>query len=342
MTAIPTIRDVARAAGVGLATASRALSGSPGVTLATRARVLAAAEQLGFQRSPIARAFSRRRTNTLEIVVPTLTRHFYMEVLSGVEAALAGSDYSIVIRTLERRDERDRVLAACCRRGRADGVLLISVAPTGELVERLARDSLPAVLVDRVHPQLSSVVVDYEGGVAATVRHCAELGHRRIALLHPGDDPLASVQPESRIDSFRAGLAEVGLGAPRSYEQGAELTPEGGAAAAELLLDLPEPPTAILAGNDAQAMGVIDVARHRGMRIPADLSIVGFNDVALAEYLGLTTVRVPMRDLGSQAVAMLLTALERSDPVPEVTYLATELVVRRTCGPPAGVAPDAS
>jgi DNA-binding LacI/PurR family transcriptional regulator len=297
--------------------------------------VLVVAEELGYQRNPIARAFSRRRTSTLEIVVPTLTRQFYMEILSGVETALAATDYAIVIHLVEGREDRERVLAACCRRGRADGVLLIAVAPSEEIVDRVVEERLPTVLVDRMHPLLPSVVVDYQGGVMAAVRHCLGLGHRRIALVHPGDDPLASVEPNTRLQSFRAALAEAGLQAPPDYEQGAELTPEGGAAAAERLLNLSGPPTAILAGNDPQAMGMIDVARQRGKRIPDDLSIVGFNDIQLASYLGLTTVRVHMRELGSHAVGLLLDAIERGEPVPARSmYLPTELVVRRTCGPP--------
>src|SRR6266540_5853230 len=155
-----TIEDVARAAGVGLGTASRALNGSPGVAGQTRERVLAAARELGYQRSPIARAFSRQRTNTLEILVPYLTRHFYMEVLRGVEEALADTDYSIVIRSMEHLADRDRAFAACCVRGRADGVLFVSVLPSDEVVERLELGAFPAVVVDGVRPGVSSVAVD--------------------------------------------------------------------------------------------------------------------------------------------------------------------------------------
>src|SRR5439155_17474154 len=133
-----------------------------------------------------------------------------MEILRGVEAGLERTDYTLVIRTIEHLADRDRVFDACCVRGRADGVLIISVTPTGQLVERLRRGRYPAVLVDRTHAQLSWVAVDYEAGEAEAVQHCIDLGHRRIALIDRPDDPFAPVAPSARQRGYREALAAAG------------------------------------------------------------------------------------------------------------------------------------
>ena len=334
----PTIEDVARLAGVGLGTASRALSDRPGVAPATRQRVLAAAERLGYRPSAVARAFSRRRTHTLELLVPLFTRPFFVEVLRGVEAALADTDYALVLRTVERARDRDQVFAACCLPGRADGVLIVCMQPTARLVERLGDTGLPVVLVDVEHPGLASVVVDHAAGAALAVRHCIELGHQRIALIDRPQDPFGPVALSPRQHGYRTALVEAGLDRPAAYERVVAFSPEAGAAALAELLALPRPPTAVVAGSDTQAIGMLEAARKHGLRVPEDLSIVGYNDIELAPFLGLTTVRVPMQALGRQGAAVLLDALDRPGPPPPTIRLPTELVVRQTCAPPGGTA----
>src|SRR5579872_2199407 len=141
-----TIQDVARRAGVGVGTASRALSGNPHVADETRARVEAVAEQLGFRPSRIARAFSRGRTQTLEVVIPLITQHFYVEVLRGIEQALDSTEYSLLIRSIERRSDRERILRGPELRGRVDGALLVSLNPTCGLIGRVSQAALPLVL----------------------------------------------------------------------------------------------------------------------------------------------------------------------------------------------------
>ncbi len=270
----------------------------------------------------------------LEILLPYLTRHFYMEVLRGVEEALADTDYSIVIRTMEHVADRDRAFAACCLRGRADGVLFISVLPSDDLVERLILGAFPAVIVDGVRDGVSSVAVDHAAGMLAATRHCIALGHQRMALVDHHEDPFAHPMPTERQLGYRRGLAEAGIEGAPSYEQITEFSPEAGAQALDFLMALPEPPTAILVGSDTQAMGIVDAARRHGLRVPEDLSVVGYNDVELARYLNLTTVRVPMSELGRRGVERLLAADARVEQSPTTEYLPTELVVRRSCGPP--------
>ena len=336
---MPTIGDVAREAGVGVGTVSRVLSGRGYVAESTRARVLAACERLGYQPSIAARALSRRRTHTLEVVVPPLTRAFYAEVLRGIETALVDTDYSLVIRTVERQADRERVFRECCMRGRADGILLLSLTPTPELLDRLSRQGTPAVLVDGVHPQVFSVAVDHQLGEALATQHCIELGHQRIALIDHHEDEFTSVFPTPRQRGYQTAMAAVGLPAPADYQPVTEFQAAAAAEALEALLALPHPPTAILAGSDTQAMGILDAARRRGLQVPQDLSVVGYNDIDLAQYLNLTTVRVPTRALGQEGMALLLAALEEPETALQTIRLPTELVVRGTCGPPRATGP---
>src|SRR5919197_149381 len=240
---MPTIHEVARAAGVGSGTASRALSGNPHVTDATRARVRAAAERLDFHPSPIARAFSRGRTQTLEVVVPLITQHFFVEVLRGIESALHETEYALLIRTIERRAERDRVLRDQDVRRRVDGALLVSLNPTRGLIGRVTEAALPLVLVDAEQPRLPSVAVDHAAAAAAAVRHLLGLGHRRIALIDHTEDPFAPVWPDARHRGYRQALSEAGVAPRPEYERVTGFSPEAGYARRRGLLGLPEPPS---------------------------------------------------------------------------------------------------
>jgi DNA-binding LacI/PurR family transcriptional regulator len=162
------------------------------------------------------------------------------------------------------------------------------------------------------------------------VRHLLRLGHRRIALIDHAEDPFAPVWPDARHRGYRLALAEAGLPPRAEYERLTDWGPEAGAATAAELLALPDPPTAIFAGSDSQALGVLDAARQARRRVPEDLAVVGYNDVEVAAYLGLTTVRVPMRELGRRGVELLLRLIEQPETPPEQVRLVAELVVRRS------------
>ncbi|MDP8924489.1 MAG: LacI family transcriptional regulator [Chloroflexota bacterium] len=332
-----TIIDVAREAGVGLGTASRALNGGAGVAASTRGCVLAAAERLGYRPSRIARGFPRGRTHTLEVLIPSFTRYFYFEILRGIADALTDTDYSLVIRNIDRAPDRDRAFAECGARGRVDGALIVSLCPTDALLEQVARGSAPLALVDAAHPALPYVAVDHEASAVLATEHCLALGHRKVALVDRADDPFMSVEPGPRQRGYRKALDHARLRPPSGYEHVATFSPHGGAAAMEALLALPDPPTAVLAGSDMQAMGLLDAARQHGLRIPDDVSIVGYNDIELAKYLGLTTVRVPMREMGRRGVELLLRDIEEPEASVEHVRLPTELIVRASCGPPPGL-----
>ncbi|MCC7024007.1 MAG: LacI family DNA-binding transcriptional regulator [Thermomicrobiales bacterium] len=329
-----TIRDVAREAGVGVGTVSRVLGGGAQVAPATRERVEAAMARLGYRPNTAARALSQRRTHTLEVVVPLVTRHFYVEVLRGIEEALAGTDYAVVIRTIERPASRGHAFAALGQGGRADGVIVVSVTPDDDLLARLEAAKLPAVLVDAADLALPSVVVDHVGAAREATRYLLGLGHRRIAIADTPDDPFTPGVAVERQRGYRMALAEAGVLPRAEYQIAAEASPEGGAAACEALLALPEPPTAILACSDTRAVGVLQAARKLGKRVPRDLSIMGYGDIEMSRHLGLTTMRIPVRELGQAGVGLLLEALAEPPAIPPQITLEAELIVRRTAVEP--------
>jgi LacI family transcriptional regulator len=332
---MPTISDVAREAGVGVGTVSRVLNGNTKVAPDTRRRVQEAIERLGYRPNPMAQGLRLRRTHTLEVLVPLFTRYFYVEVLRGIEIGLGTTDYGLLIRSIEKQADRDRAFASSGALNYADGVLIVSLVPTDELVERLQAASCPVELVDAEYNGLSGVIVDHEASAAMAVRHLLELGHRRIALIDHPQDPFTASSSGGRYAGYREALAVAGLPVRPEYEVITEFSPEAGAAALHTLLALPKPPTAIFAGSDAQAIGVLQAARQRGCRVPEDLSIVGYNDIELAQYLGLTTVRVPMYEMGRRGIELLLAQLDGPQQAPIQECLQASLVVRTTTGPPA-------
>ena len=333
---MPTISDVARAAGVGTGTVSRVLNGSALVSEATRQRVLAAVERLGYQPNPIARAFGRRRSHTLELLVPLYITSFFLDVLAGIQAALASTDYTLIVRTINGPRERERAFRECCARGRTDGALLVWLGPTSEFVERIEEEHFPVVLLNAVHPRLWSVVADHVQAAAIAVSYCSGLGHRRIALVDRLEDPFDQGSPGICQRGFFEAMAARQLNVPAEYKRVADPSARAGAAAVDALLGLPEPPTAVVAGCEAQALGALDAARSHGARVPQDLSIVGYNDNDYARDLGLTSVTLPLDQIGRQAADLLLEALADSTAKPTTRYVPTTLAVRGTCGPPPG------
>ncbi len=332
---MPTISDVAREAGVGVGTVSRVLNGSRQVTPATLQRVKEVMERLGYRPNPIAQRLRSRRSHTIEVLVPLFTRHFYVEVLRGIEMGLGTTDYGLLIRSIEKQADRDRAFANSGAHDYADGVLIVSLAPADDLVERFHVAQCPVVLIDAEYGGLSSISVDHEAAAAMAVRHLLALGHRRIALIDRPQDPFTATYSGGRYAGYRQVLAAAGLPVRPEYEVLTKFTPEAGTAALYTMLELPQPPTAIFVGSDSQAIGVIQGARQRGCRIPEDLSIVGYNDVEISRYLDLTTVRVPMYEMGRRGAELLLARLAEPEQAQVQERLQATLVVRATTGPPA-------
>lgn len=331
-----TIRDVARKAGVGLGTVSRVLNNSPLVSPATRQRVLDAIAELRYSPSQIARSFALGRTNTVATIAPFFTRPSVVERLRGIEAALAGSSYNLVVFNVETVARRDACLHDVPRRDRCDGLVIISLAPHAAEIHYLLEADVPVVLVDSFASGLASVLIDDIAGGRLATQCLIELGHRRIGFV---GDSLAEVaafnftSSRDRYIGYQRALNEAGLHMCGDYERhGIHGRYEARMLARELL-QLPEPPTAIFAASDTQAMGVLEAARDLGVDVPRRLSVIGFDDIDVAEYLGLSTVRQPLFESGSRGVELLLHQLSGEPPPIDVEQLPIELKLRGTTAP---------
>lgn len=328
-----TIRDVAKRVGMSEATVSNALADKPIVTAETKARVRQAAEELGYHVSPIARALRTGQTGTVGIVVSNLANPFYADILLGISSVLTPRGYQTIICNTESRADLQEWHVTNLLRHMVDGILLLAFsAETGDTT-RAQKAGVPLVALWR-RPggrDVTFVGMDDAAAMRLALDHLWELGHRRIALLRAH---IASSPSEAREAAFRNILGERGV-TPGSVI-GADITIEGGSEATRLLLDLPEPPTAIIATSDIMALGATIALGERERSVPGDVSVVGFEDtfVAALPQVRLTTVSVPRRELGIQAAQLLLERI--ADPAQPVRNLVLQpgFVVRGTTAPP--------
>jgi DNA-binding LacI/PurR family transcriptional regulator len=331
---LSTIRDVAREAGVGLGTVSRVLNGGANVSDATRNRIEETMRRLDYRPNLVARALSRRQSDVLEVIVPLVTREFYVEVLRGIEEALAPTTYALVIHTVERAQDRKRIFGAERELTRRDGILIASLTPPESFVDQLIEDGTPAVLIDGEHPRLPSVGVDHDDALRQVVAHLTASGRSRIALIDRADDPFGPARASARQSGFRRALDAAGMPIDPELELIAGYSADGGRHAVEQLLDARPAIDAVIAGSDIQAIGAIDGIRARGLNVPDDIAAVGYNDIEVARYLDLATVQVPMRAMGRRATEILLAAIEgNAEPASHASF-AAKLVVRGTAPAP--------
>jgi DNA-binding LacI/PurR family transcriptional regulator len=330
-----TIRDVAEYAGVGVGTVSRVLNDNPSVSDATRQKVLAAIESLDYTPNPIARRLSLRKTLAIAVIVPFFTRPAFTERLRGVEYALADSEYDLILFNVETTTKRDTYFNDVPRRERFDGLLIVSLSPRNGDVEHLLQAGVPTVLIDARHPHLSRVVIDDVAGGRLATQHLIELGHRKIGFVGDQlDNPFNFISSRDRYEGYRQALAEASITFRAQHHRQEEHGREPARQMASDLLATSDPPTAIVAASDTQAFGVLEAARDAGLSVPGDLSVIGYDDIEIAEYLGLTTIRQPLFALGVEGVELLLDSIANPPPAPRRVLLPVELVVRGTTAPP--------
>jgi len=329
-----TIRDVARRAGVGVGTVSRVLNDRPKVDPVTRARVLAAIKELDFTPSSSARRLSLGRSQTVGVIVPFLTRPSVVDRLRGIEAALDAAGLDMVVMNVETAERRDALLRTAARPERMDGLILVSITPCDEEVERIQASRLPLVLIDAHHRNVPRVVVDDVAGGRLVAHHLLGLGHRRIGFV--GDIPRPGFRFASsrlRFKGVRQPLREAGLEIPPRFVGLAEHSRQNARQSAERMLATPQPPTAIVAASDTEALGVLEAARELGIDVPGRLSVTGYDDIEAADFLGLTTIRQPLEESGRRAVERLLALIDGKTAGPLRDVLPLRLVVRSTTGP---------
>jgi DNA-binding LacI/PurR family transcriptional regulator len=335
MTKPATIRDVARRAGVSSATASRALNDSPLVNRDTKRRIVAVAEELAFAPSLSARRLSLGKTQTITVVVSFLTRPQAAERLRGIDAALADSEFDLNIYNVETVEKRDQYFQSLPLRQRTDGLLVVSLPPPDHDVTKLERSDVPIVFID-AHENTANLPRvlgnDVAGGELAT-RHLLELGHRKVGYVGDAfDNPFGFTSSRDRFAGYMRALGaaaievghhDVALGAHGRYEA-RDL--------AARMLSHPDRPTAIFAGSDTQALGVLAAAQDLGLHVPDDLSVIGYDDIEACDFVGLTTVRQHLFESGRQGAEMLIAEIVNRAAIPPAVVIAPEIVRRRTTG----------
>jgi LacI family repressor for deo operon, udp, cdd, tsx, nupC, and nupG len=336
------IEDVAKLAGVSIATVSRSLRGLPDVAAATRDKVLAAARELDYVASPFAARLASGRSSTLGIVVPFVHRWFFAEVLGAVEGVLSEAGYDLLLSNLGDSEGRERFFSVLPVRKRVDAVVVVSLALTGDEVEALKTLKLPVGVLGASYPGLFSVRIDDIAAAKQAVNHLLSLGHRRIGLIGGDtDDPMRFTPPHHRRTGYLEALEAAGVGFDHSLERLGYFTVEGGEAAMIELLALGERPTAVFAESDEMAYGAIRAIRRAGLRVPQDIAVMGFDDHATAELLDLSTIRQPVAEQGAILARALLASLNGATEATDVV-LPTELVVRGTTVLEASVYADST
>jgi LacI family transcriptional regulator len=308
------------------------------VNAATAARVADAARKLGYQPNSLARGLRLRRTFTIGMLVPDITNPLFPPIARGIEDRLARAGYTLVLANTSDDAAKERAIVELIGKRRVDGLLLATAERTYPLLDELRAFGVPVVLVNRVtdDPPVSSVVGDDHTGIGHAVRHLVSLGHRRIAFL---GGTQAFSTGLMRYQAFLSWMQSEGV-APEAelIEIAAAFRREPGYEACVALLDRRPDLTAIVAGNDLLALGCYAALGDRGLSVPGDVSVVGYNDIPFAEFFAppLTTIRIPHREIGIKAADLMLDAIAERDQTPVSLRLSPTLVVRRSTGPPRG------
>ncbi|MBX3062684.1 MAG: LacI family DNA-binding transcriptional regulator [Anaerolineae bacterium] len=329
-----TIMDVARASGVSYATVSRVLSGYEFVKASTRHRVMEAVEQLGYVANLQARSLAGGRSRIIGLLVPNLDNGYIGTIMRGIDQELERANYDLMLYTTHRQPDNESFYVNAIANGLTEGLLLVTPLVATTYLKVLREHSFPYVLIDQVDGADNSSSVsatNWQGAYEAT-QHLIELGHRRIAFI---TGALVIQSAVDRLQGYKAALADSGI--PIRDElilEGDYLQRSGYEISKNLLQSAVPLPTAIFASNDLSAFGAMDAARECGLRIPDDISVIGFDDIPQASlvYPKLTTVGQPLEQMGKVAVKMLLEQIEGRNHQPRRVTLATQLVLRDSCG----------
>ncbi len=328
------IKDIARAAGVSHPTVSRALRNSPLVNRETAELIRQTAAEMGYRPNAVARGLVTRKTKTIGVAVTTIADPFIGELVSGIEETANDHGYSVILASCGADPDREVRVVHSLQERQVDGIL-VTASRVGVLyVPLLSQMKVPIVLVNNQYPGefVYSVVIDNVAASQKAVRHLIELGHRRIAYL---GDQFGLQSDTERVTGYREALESTDHPFLPELVVHADGSPDGGRQAMEKLMVLPSPPTAVFCYNDMSAVGALRAIRSRGLRVPSDISLVGFDDLFIASYVDppLTTVRQPKRSMGRMAMEILLRLFSNDQPETQVKVQG-DLIVRESTGPP--------
>jgi len=333
---VVTVRDVARHAGVSTSTVSHVLNRTRFVSDDLRERVMAAMRELDYEPNAAARMLSLKRSDTLGLIVSDIRNPFFSSVARGVEDVAQEHGYTVVLCNSDENLMKETACLKTLQSRQVDGVLLASAGLADEYVSRLVQAGFPIVLVDRDLPGqgLPAVLLDNEGAAYSAVRHLIERGHRRIGMLS-GRHSISTTT--ERVAGYHRALREAGLDLDGRLVVSGESTSEGGTDATHELLSIEPPPTAIFSGNNLMSIGALHSISSRGLSVPDDVALVGFDDFPFpwsdAFRPHLTTVAQPTYELGRRSAEMLVQMLRRSTPPAGLrVVLEGKLVIRESSG----------
>ncbi|QHA92910.1 catabolite control protein A [Bacillus sp. N1-1] len=317
-----TIYDVAKEAGVSMATVSRVVNGNPNVKPATRKKVLEAIERLGYRPNAVARGLASKKTTTVGVIIPDISSIFFAELARGIEDIATMYKYNIILSNSDQNKEKEIHLLNTMLGKQVDGIVFMGGKITEEHVEEFKRSPVPIVLAATLEKsqEIPSVNINYQKAAHELVTSFIEKGHKKIGLVSgPLEDP---INGEEKFLGYRTALEDAGMTVDENCVAIGDYTYDSGIEAMEGFLELDEKPTAIFAGTDEMALGVIHAAQDNGYNVPKDFEVVGFDNTRLATMVRptLSTVVQPMYDIG--AVAMrLLTKLMNKETVEEQTVV---------------------
>ncbi|MEV7318657.1 LacI family DNA-binding transcriptional regulator [Streptomyces sp. NPDC093970] len=335
---MPTMADVARGAGVSVATVSHVLNGTRPVLAHTRQAVLDAVEELGYTHNTLARSLVTSRTRSIGLAVSAISNPYFTEILQGVEAAALQHGYGLLIADPHDDPAHERKVVQLLHERRVDGMIVAPSADPRELLAYLARHAVPTVLLDRVidglgdnAPRFDQVCAENTGPTARLVAHLAGLGHRRIGLV-AGLTGLSTTS--ERVTGYRQGLAAAGLPLDDALVVPGNSESAGAGRATAALMALDAPPTALVTANNAMTIGALRALREQGLSVPDDIALCCFDDFAWADLFSprLTAVAQPGREIGAEAVRVLLERLATPDRAPRTVRLPCAFVHRTSCG----------
>jgi LacI family transcriptional regulator len=334
-----TIKDVARVAGVSVATVSRTLNGHANVTAETREHVMGVVARLRFVPSSTARSMITRRTHTVGALLPDLHGEYFSELIRGIDLAARARGLHLLVSS-SHGDAAEAAAALRAMNGRVDGLLVMSPHVSADFLWGNVADDLPAVLMNThvAGVKHSSFAVDNHGGACAMVRHLVGRGHRDIAFIA---GPESNFEAQERLRGYRAAIAELLPGTTEQVLQG-DFTQESGYRAGSQVVALTRRPSAVFASNDMMAIGCLAALNEAGLRVPHDVALAGFDDVPVSRYVNppLTTVRARITELGGLALERLASEIEEPERhAPLHQTLRADLVVRQsTTSPPPAAA----
>lgn len=326
-----TIYDVAREANVSMATVSRVVNGSPNVKPSTRKKVLEAIERLGYRPNAVARGLASKKTTTVGVIIPDISSIFFAELARGIEDIATMYKYNIILSNSDQNKDKELHLLNTMLAKQVDGILFMGGNITDEHVNEFQKSSVPIVLAATIEPNhtIPSVNIDYEQAAFEAVTHLLDKGNIRIAYVTgPADDPIN----QKKLAGYRRALEERGVAYDERFVIEGDYSYDSGIEAYEKIMELEERPTAVFAGTDEMALGIIHGAQDQGVQVPEQLEVIGFDNTRLATMVRprLTTVVQPMYDIGAVAMRLLTKYMNKENVENHIVVLPHRIEYRES------------